>query len=489
MRAGAPAFAKARARMLIDRVLESVERAPDAPAFFFNNRPISYRETRAVLARAVVHLRQQGVKRGDLVGMALGQSPLYPILFMALGWIGAMMVPLAPNLRRTDRDELIRRFAIGALISQVLEPVPAGCRLIQVEGIGARGDETMDQAGAREFDANTPLRLALTTGTTGLPKGVVQTHAAFEERLDRMHCDVVDLPRIIPPGLHITIAINLAMHALCKGGAVVIPRTYSNVGMFEAIRHFAVTHVTLPPANLALLLVDLPGSAPAFPGVRHLRLVGSTPTRMVLEQARARFSPHIYVPYGLGEVGLVSMATPPMVAEDPGSCGVLEPGVRLELGKESEIRVHIPGQPEDYYGPDAGLGTRFREGWFHPGDRGRMSPEGRLYIEGRIDHIINVGGLKVSPEYSESVLMEFPGVLEAAVFGVTDPAGTTKLAAAVVPSGEIDWDGLHQFALKRLQVTAPVRYLEVAGLPRNPMGKLEREQVSEAAFPEAKTRR
>ncbi|MEP7261450.1 MAG: class I adenylate-forming enzyme family protein [Usitatibacter sp.] len=474
--------------MLIDRFLQSVERAPDSPAFFFNDKPITYLQARAILARAVVHLRQQGVKRGDLVGLALPQHPLYPILFMALGWIGAMMVPLAPNLRKSDRNEMIRKFDIRALIAMTLEVVPAGCRLIQIEGIGARGTENMDEAGERGFDADTPLRLAVTTGTTGLPKGVVQTHAAFEERMDRMHCDLVDVPRILPPGMHITISINLAMHALCKGGAVVIPRNYSNTGLFDAIRMFGVTHVTLPPANLALLLVDLPGTTPAFPGVKHLRLVGSTPTRQVLELARTKFSPHVYVPYGLGEVGLVSMALPEMVISEPGSCGVLEPGVRLELSEEGEIRVHIPGQPTDYHGPDAGLKTRFRDGWFYPGDRGHMSPEGMLYIEGRIDHIINVGGLKVSPEYSESVLIEFEGVREAAVFAVTDASGSTRMAAAIVPSGPLNWAALKDFALKRLQLTAPIRYLEVPSLPRNPMGKLERHLISEDALPEAKSR-
>lgn len=473
---------------MIDRFLRSVERKPDSPAFFFNNNPITYQQARAILARAVVHLRQQGVKRGDVVGMALPQTPLYPILFMALGWIGAMMVPLAPNLRKSDRDEVIRKFGIGALISMLLEAVPAGCRLIQIEAIGARGTENMDEAGERGFDVDTPLRLAVTTGTTGLPKGVVQTHAAFEERMDRMHCDVVDVPRVLPPGMHITISINLVMHALCKGGAVVIPRNHSSAGLFDAIRKFGVTHVTLPPANLALLLVDLPGTAPAFPGVKHLRLVGTTPTRQLLEMARTRFSPHVYVPYGLGEVGLVSMALPEMLISEPSSCGVLEPGVRLEMSQEGEIRVHIPGQPTDYYGPDAGLNTRFRDGWFHPGDRGRMSPDGMLYIEGRIDHIINVGGLKVSPEYSESVLMEFEGVREAAVFAVIDSSGVTRMAAAIVPSGPLNWAGLKDFASKRLQVTAPIRYLEVPDLPRNPMGKLERHLVSESALPEAKTR-
>ena len=84
--------------------------------------------------------------------------------------------------------------------------------------------------------------------------------------------------------------------------------------MFDAIGRHGVTHLAIPPANLGLMLPELPVNAPAFPSVRQLRLVGSTPTRAIVEAVRRKMTPNVYLPYGLGELGLVSMATPEMPA-------------------------------------------------------------------------------------------------------------------------------------------------------------------------------
>jgi acyl-coenzyme A synthetase/AMP-(fatty) acid ligase len=203
-------------------------------------------------------------------------------------------------------------------------------------------------------------------------------------------------------------------------------------------------------------------------------LLGSTPSRALIDAIGRRFSPHMYMPYGLGEVGVVAMANAQTLREDPTWIGVLEPGVKLEVLDDGDVRVFVPGMPADYYGPDAGLGTRFRDGWFHPGDRGRFDANGRFHLEGRTDHLINLGGYKVAPEYVESILMEFPGVGEVAVFAIAGEAGASRLAAAIVPSGPLDWPGLRAHALARLHVMAPARYLQAPRLPRNAMGKLER---------------
>jgi acyl-coenzyme A synthetase/AMP-(fatty) acid ligase len=475
--------------MLLERILAWAERTPNAPALISPAVVVSHRQLRALVSCAVLELRMQGIKPGDVVGIAISQTPLHPIVFLALGWMGALVIQVPPSLRHQYREALLTKFALAALIGERPEPVPAGCRMLHLPGVGARGDETMDAAGPPAFGADTPLRLGLTSGTTGMPKAVLQTHARLEDRIDRMHCDVADVPRVMPPALHIHLAINLALHALMKGGAIVFPRTYASLDMFDAIAGHGVTHLAIPPANLAIMLPELNVHAPAFPSVKQIRLVGSTPTRAIVEAVRRKMTPNVYVPYGLAELGVVSMATPAMVIEDPASAGVVEPGVQLELVDGGEIRVRLAHQPEGYYGPDAGDRTRFRgDGWFHPGDRGRMSPAGKLYLEGRVDHIINAGGRKVSPEYVESILMEFPGVREAAAFGIGAGAVETRIAVAIVPSGPLDWKALWAFALERMNVSAPVRYIEVASLPRNTMGKLERDGLSESGLPGAQLR-
>jgi acyl-coenzyme A synthetase/AMP-(fatty) acid ligase len=474
--------------LLLDRILPWAERTPQAPALIGAAQTVNHRQLRALVSRAVTHLGKEGIRKGDVVGLGLAQTPLYPIVFLALGWIGALVVPVPPALRPQDREELLNRYGIGALISERFESVPAHCRLVQVQGVGASGHEDMAAAGAPGYGPDTPLRIGLTSGTTGMPKGVLQTHGSFIDRMDRMHCDLADIPRVIPPALHITLAINFAMHALCKGGAIVFPASYGNRQLLEAMGRHGVTHFALTPANLRLITQGFNVDAPAFPSLRQLRLVGSTPTRVVLDEARRKLTPNVYVPYGIGEIGLVSMATPQMLLDHPTTVGALEPGVRLEFVREGEIRMMIPGQAADYCGPDAGKGERFRDGWFHSGDRGRMSPEGLLFIEGRIDSLINLGGFKVSPEFVESVLMEFAGVRQAAVVPFDDGSGVTKLIAAIIRAGELDWQALRDYAMRRLELMAPARFVEVQELPRNALGKLERDQITEASLATAPAR-
>jgi len=473
--------------MILDRVLAPVEQQPEAPAFVVADQSISYRHFRALLCRAVVHLRAEGLRAGDVVGIEMPQTPLYVIVLLALGWMGALAVPLSPALRPRDREEVLRKYRVTGIVADRVKIVPAGCRMVQLEGLGARGDETMDDAGPPPT-ADSAFRVALTSGTTATPRGVLHTLGSFEQRMDRMRFDVGVRPVVIPPSLHITLAVNLALYALARGGTIVFPRSYENEPFFVAIQRHGVTHVALPPAHLGLMLRVLPQRGPAFPCVKQLRMLG-TLTPAILEAAQRQFSQDVYVPYGITEVGVVSMATPQMLRDDPTTAGPLEPGVRVQFSEQGEIGVQVPGMPADYHGPDAGQGTRFRDGFFWPGDRARLA-NGRLYVEGRTDDIINFGGRKVSPELVEAALLEFPGVREAACYPISDGAGGIAVAAAIVADPALDRMGLRRHAQQRLDLVAPVRYVEVAALPRNAMGKLERDKLAalESASPAASGR-
>lgn len=380
--------------LLIDRILGWVEQRPDAPAMVWNDQPVSYRLLFAYLSNAVRHLHRQGIGRGLTVGLAMSQGPLHLVTLLALARLGALIVPVSPFLRPDDRVDLFRKCGIRTVIADEPGQSLGGSRVVLVKTLEAKGDEAALDVSGFVPDASTPMRIALTAGTTGTPKGVLQTHGDFASRLDRMACDVVETPCVLPPNLHITMALNLALHALVKGGTIVFPRGYDSALYFEALHRHRVTHVALPPANLAAWFPALPEAGPAFPSLEHVRLIGDAPSAAFLEIARRRFSGGLFLPYEFAELGTVSMATPDTLLAQPRSSGALLPGVKLEAvdeagralpaGTSGEIRVAFDGMPGGYYGADALDRERFRDdGWFYPGDRGHICAAGLVFVEGR----------------------------------------------------------------------------------------------------------
>ncbi len=474
--------------LLHERILASVESDAGAIACVSGGEVLTYRGFLALWSVATRYFHEQGIGEGEAVAMTMSQSPLHLVVFLALSRLGALVVPASPFLRPAERDALFAKLGVGTMVSDRADAAAPGVRFLLVRAVQAQGtEEKLDHSGFVPR-ADSPMRIALTSGTTGAPKGTLQTQERFVRRLDRMECDVVERPNVIPPNLHITTSITQAMHALCAGGTVVFPRGYDNEPFFEAIRAHAVTHVSLPPANLMLMLDALPAGGPGFASIRHLRLLGATPSAALLELARRRFSRNVFVPYSMGEIGLVSMATPQILEKDRRSAGLLMPDARFEAldpagrvlprGIVGEVRVAVDGMPTSYYAADASDTSRFRDGWLYTGDLGSISADGLVHIEGRVDEIINIGGRKVSPRYVESILEEFPGVREAAVFVEGEGIAGARIAAAVVPSGTLDLAALARHAERLLDVRAPARYVIAESLPRNAMGKLLRNVVS-----------
>ncbi len=474
-------------KLLIDRILASVERTPDAPAMIWNDRPVSYRLLLAYLSNAVRYLHRQGITPGLRVGLEMRQGPLHLVTLLALARLGAVIVPLFSSARTERKEAVFRDFAIRAVVTDRMGQAPDGCRVVVVQSLAAKGDEAALDLSGFTPEAATPMRIGLTSGTAGPRKGILLTHGSFVQRLGRRSYGDADLPRVIPPTLHVTSALQLASYALCAGGTVVFPPRYDGADFVAAIRRHGVTHVTLPPLHLSLILDELPQDHAPLSSLSHVRLQGGMPSAALIERLRRRFSPHVYVPYSTTEVGVITMATPETLALAPQSSGRVTPGARIEIvdeegralapGVSGEIRVQVDGMPSGYAGPDQGTPPRFRGGWFYPQDRGRMSPEGLLFVEGRADDIINLGGRKLSPRIAEALLEDFPGVREAAVYAFEE-AGEARIAAAIVASGDLDWKALDRHARGALEVLAPACYHAVDALPRNSAGKLLRKELA-----------
>ena len=474
-------------RLTLERIFEQARTGGGRPAVIFEKRVMTYRQLLALVSVAARMYHDSGVRPGDVAGVAMAHSPLYLVAILALARIGAVSLPQYPNVPAADRKRALERYGARWLVAPSADTPNAGARLIVMRDLSARGKE--DDFGFTSFvpNAETPLRIALTSGTTGTQKALLHTHGALATRMSRRFAAADELPRVMPPLLHITSALQLALHALAEGGTVVFPPPNDARGFIEAINLHAVTHVQLPPADVALMLSLLPDDSPVFPSLRHLKMVGATPSAALVRLARRKVSPHVFASYSMTETGMVASADADFLESHPGMAGRVAAGARVEAigedgralppGERGELRVATEGMPQAYYGPDIAL-PGFRDGWFHPGDHGYVTAEGNVHVEGRRDSLLNIGGHKIAPEFVESILGDRKGVLAVAAFATDDELAGKRVAAAIVAGADLDWKALRAHAMQSLGQGAPARYFRIDSLPRNDMGKLRRDELA-----------
>ena len=470
-------------KLLVERILEGAEAHAPRVAMIAGNRAITYRQLLALVASAARMFHAKGVRAGDIVAVAMGQGPLHLVAFLALARIGAVVLPQFPNVPPERRAQSMQRYGARWIVSDEAQPATGPVTLIPMRDLRARGDERGFEFTQFVPSEDAPLRIAVTSGTMGTQKAFLHTHGEFTTRMARRFAGDHAPARAIPPLLHITSALQVACHALETGGAVVFPATDEAASFLAAIHLHAVTHVSLPPADLSRMLQLLTEDVPAFPSLTQVRLVGSAPSAALVQLAKRRFSPNLSVSYSVSEAGLVAVASPELLDEYGGAAAMIVPGARVEVlspegavlpaGERGALRVSVEAMPRGYYGPDASL-PGYKDGWFHPGDEGYVTAEGLVFVTGRTDAIMNTGGHKAAPEYIEAKLVQIAGVRDAAVLRVDDVIAGGRIAAILVTDPAANWKSLAASARTALGDLAPERYFRSDALPRNAMGKLER---------------
>lgn len=474
---------------LLDRVREGLFRNPSAPAAIHQDKVITAGAFYSLFCEVTRRLHSMKVVEGDVVGVTMDHSPLHCAVLLALARLGAVSLPLHPNLPLSGRAELSKKFAV----SKIIGPEKAG----DVEGIPSIRLGAFDLRSANDDldeitftpDESTPARIALTSGTTGMPSGILYTHGYWIERIENTVDAVDSSSRVIPGDLHLTLGNLFAFAALMNGGVMVFQRTLNLQDFLASINLHAVTHAMMPPAVVSQIIPHLPREGTLFPTLKHLRIVGGDLPASMSKTLLSRFSPNIYYPYGISEIGAISMADPELLATRSGCAGVARPGVCIEVvgetgqpviaGASGEIRVSRPGMPQGYYQDPEKTAQKFRDGWFYTGDIGHLDADGALFIEGRIDDRINVGGKKFNPVNIESLLCKHPQVKDAAVFPFEMESGAKVIAAAIVSErADIEAELPDFCKTAGMGELTPQRFMLINELPRNPSGKLVRTALS-----------
>jgi acyl-coenzyme A synthetase/AMP-(fatty) acid ligase len=438
------------------------------------------------LTRAVI---THGFQRGQVVGVLIGNKILHVLLSLALARIGVVTVSCRG---RTLPKEL----GAVAVMTDTTGPFANVDRIILVDRDWAKGDGAPLENGQFETRGDDPCRIILTSGSTGVAKGVAFTHGKMFEKNARLDYTRLDRwPRsarlFCDLGLSSSLGFYYVLYMLSRGGMIMLLGE-DTVGTLQALNLFEMENMATSPYGLAEYL-KFYESQPAFRcGFDHILVAGGGLTKQLAARAWARITPNLITTYGAAETGAVASGDARITTEVPGAVGFILPQAEAEIvdsadrplprGNEGIVRVRT-AQAADSYFNDPETSTRhFRDGWFYPGDIGYLRDDDLLVMSGRQGTLINVGGDKVNPEIVEEVVASFPAIADCAVINVANELGIEEIHALIVPRAVFDETDLRKHCAAELQrVFTPVRFIAVEKIPRNDMAKIERGKLAELA--------
>jgi acyl-CoA synthetase (AMP-forming)/AMP-acid ligase II len=496
-------------------VLERAAALGDKPALIEGptGRIITYAELARSIQRVAAGLAARGFGKGDVFGILSPNVPEYAIMFHGVASMGGVTTLINPLYTEHEIAHQLKDAGARLLVTvpQFIEKARAAAALAGIEEIFVFGecDGATPFASLLENDGEAPpveinpredlVALPYSSGTTGLPKGVMLTHYNLVANISQMkgldYFTDDDTLIAVLPLFHIyglMVVLNSGLHA---GATIVTMPRFELESFLKAVSDHGVTlaHI-VPPIVIALSKnpivdnYDLSKLKTIFCGAAPL---GEELTRACIERIKCG----VRQGYGMTETSPVTHSSPADPAQVKfGSVGVCAPDteckvVDLKTGepqgpnKEGEICVRGPQVMKGYLNqPEATARTVDDEGWLHTGDIGYADEDGHFFIVDRAKELIKYKGFQIAPAEMEALLLTHPAVADAAVIPLPDEeAGEIPKAFVVLKSGsEATAAEIMHFVAARVAPFKKIRHLEFTDkIPKSASGKILRRVLVE----------
>jgi long-chain acyl-CoA synthetase len=492
---------------------------PDAPAVIEGDRVLTWKGWNDEADRLAQGLRSRGLGLGDILVTRMQIRAEWPIVAAAAGKLGCRILGLNWRLTPAETRYVLTNSGAHAILLDDADPgalagafADLGLKFAAsidaaAPGFIAYADLTRQAPDAPFIAIGHPPLILYTSGTTGLPKGVImgrgrgEDPAARREAAEYQRSVAASRPQV--PGD--VVLITLPMHhgagpgsvwgAAARGNTMVFLRRFDPEEALRLIEEHKVTVWTGVP-TMFKRLAALPPDVFDRHDVSSIRMlgVGAAPVPQSLKQWIAEhFGPCLGEGYGATETGMITALSPEMQDLKSGSSGLPHDHVRISIrdgsgkelsaGQEGEIWVRTPMVIRAYLNaPPLDGETIDTAGYFRTGDIGRLDDEGYLFITDRAKDMIVSGGVNIYPAEIEAALLGHPAVQDAAVIGIPDEEFGEQVKAfvelkpgrAAAPE-DILADAAHRLASYKRPRTIDI----VAELPRNTMGKLLKRELRE----------
>jgi acyl-coenzyme A synthetase/AMP-(fatty) acid ligase len=465
--------------------------AEDEPAIATVDGVITYRGLINAVVAASEVLATLKVNGETLVALDVKNRFFHVVLMIALGLRGV------PSASMQNEMSVRKSGILPALVltdtkggafegARVLEVTPEW--FASTAGAPARPDYTALLATKGFTSGRDLVRVAFSSGTTGIPKAVALRFDQLALRINQTNqFPMAGVERtVMMGGPSILGMYGLVLTYLSHGYAMCFAGSAEE--MIHLTRVFQVGWMGLAVAQLPGILQLLDGKPP-LTSLRTLAIGGSRLLLSVLREAQGKLTANVISGYATTEAGGLTAGTGEMLAAGDGSVGYALPDVAIEAvgqdhrpvppGETGIIRVKTPHLLE-YLNPTPDTAEMFRDGWFYPGDVGRVDADRRVTLVGRTTEVINHGGSIVAPEYVEEVLKTVGGVRDVAVVGVTNPMGIEEIWAAVIADDTLVPQSIVPQVRDRLVGVVPERIVRVDKIPRGEMGKIKRKELRDS---------
>lgn len=455
-------------------------------------------------------LRKRGVKKGDFVSVVLPNSPYVTKVFQAILKIGATINPIIFALTQGEITYILRDAAPSCVVTspELYEKIKASAEGANYSGDiivvghkqipGALSFESLIQESPEEFEivdtADEDLAIVMyTSGTTGVPKGVMLTHKNLNfiatTGVKIFPSDQGTTGLCVLPLNH-SYGVTLMNGSYLSGSKIVLHPWFNPEATLQAFAKHRITQFAGVPTMYIMLLNTYNPQIHDTSSI-EVFVVSAAPMPVgLLNVVEEKLGGRIFEGYGLTEAApSVSIQRRDMPVKR-GSVGLPIPDVSVKIfddkdqevprGAWGEIVVRGPNIMKGYLNKPKETAEVLRNGWLHTGDIGYMDEDGELYITDRKKDLIIRGGENISPSEIEEVIFKHPGVLEAAVIGVPDPKYGEEVKAIIVPKPgqKLTEQEILDFCsgkLARFRCPKTVSFLE--SLPKNLVGKVLKREI------------
>lgn len=479
----------------------------ERPALIENDTVITHAELDRRTNRLARALLQHGVTKGDRVAVLLNDGTQFIELLLAAGKIGAIAVLLNWRLSPSEIAWIINhsaprlilradRFAGLLTESEGFDDVVIADDPAAIERYESWATEGSDSTVSAAIGGDDPLFMMFTSGTTGRPKGCIHTHCStlahamsFALRRGFSHRD---LNLSTSPLFHVA-GLGHALATLAVGGGnVFVPRDSEPcIPVCLALRHGCTVTTLSKPLLDAWTRVDEDSRA----RLRFRAVTAGAGMRDPDELAFVRDQWGALLGGGWGQTESWSFCTMidyPEMRDHPSSIGWPIPPIQIAVldadghplsdrDAEGEMGISGANVMAGYWNNPEATKAALGTGWLRTGDIVTMDKSGLLTMRGRLKELIKSGGENVYPSEVEAVLRELPGVADCAVAGVADGKWGEAVKAFIVLAPGATFDAAVMTAVCRQRIAGykRPRYLEIiADIPRDPVGKIRRYQLS-----------